>query len=136
MKRIEGREDINNIVRKFYGQVRENEILGPVFTNAIPAGEWDRHMEKITDFWDSAIFGSMTFKGNPATSHVNLDKNNDYKITQDHFSIWLNQWSETINEDYEGEIAENMKMRARKMATGLYLGMWHHKPDDLKPSLD
>lgn len=136
MKHIKSREDINEIIRKFYGQVRDNDILGPIFTKAIPEEEWDFHMEKITDFWDSAVFGSMSFKGNPATSHVNLDQKNNYKITQEHFAIWLNHWNETINENYEGEIAENMKMRARKMAAGLYLGIWHHKPDDLKPSVD
>jgi len=136
MKLIEGREDINNIVRLFYAQVRENEILGPIFNRAIPDEDWDFHMEKITDFWDSAFFGSMTFKGNPAAAHVNLDKKNDYKITQDHFAIWLNHWNQTINANYQGEKAEDMKMRARKMATGLYLGMWHHKPNNLRPSVD
>ena len=56
MKLIEGREDINNIVRLFYAQVRENEILGPIFNRAIPDEDWDFHMGKITDFWDSVFF--------------------------------------------------------------------------------
>ena len=58
------------------------------------------------------FFGSMTFKGNPAAAHVNLDKKNDYKITQDHFAIWLNHWNQTINANYQSEKAEDMKMRA------------------------
>ena len=135
MKEIKDRKDIRKLVGLFYGTVRENDVLGPIFNRAIPNEKWDSHMEKITDFWDSAIFGTMTFRGNPATKHVELDKTNDYKINQDHFAIWLTHWRKTIEENYEGEVAENMKMRAEKMATGLYLGMWHHKPDDLKPEI-
>ncbi len=135
MNEIENREDIRHLIGVFYNSVKENEVLGPIFKKAIPPETWEDHMEKITDFWDSALFGTMTFKGNPATKHVDLDKANDYKIDQKHFAIWLNHWKKTLDQNYCGKVAEEMKLRAEKMATGLYLGMWHHKPDEHKPEI-
>ncbi|MFK7756529.1 MAG: group III truncated hemoglobin [Flavobacteriales bacterium] len=135
MEEIKDRKDIRKLVGIFYGTIRKNEVLGPIFNKAIPEETWEAHMEKITDFWDSAVFGTMTFKGNPATKHVELDKANNYSIDQKHFAIWLTHWKEIIDANYTGAVAENMKLRAEKMATGLYLGMWHHKPDELKPEV-
>ncbi len=135
MKEVENREDIKQIVHAFYGRIKSHELLGPIFTGAIPADDWDAHLDKLTNFWDSAVFGSMTFKGNPSMAHAKLDKNNKYAISQDHFAVWLQNWIEIIDGSWTGEKAEEMKTRARKMATGLYIGMWHHKPDELKPEV-
>ncbi len=135
MKNIENRDDIKSIVQTFYTTIKSNDLLGPIFTSAIPEGEWDSHIEKLTDFWDSAVFGSMTFRGNPARTHVNLDKSNKHAITQKHFAVWLENWIQTIDTSWSGSKAEEMKMRARKMSTGLYIGIWNNKPDELKSSV-
>lgn len=135
MKEITNREDINEVVTSFYDIIKSHELLGPIFTSAIPADKWDSHLEKLTDFWDSAVFGSMTFHGNPARAHVKLDAANNHSITQDHFAVWLENWISNLDSNWQGSKAEEMKMRARKMATGLYIGMWHHKPEALKPEV-
>jgi len=77
---IENRKDIYKVVSTFYSTVKAHEILGPIFTAAIPEDEWEYHMQKITDFWDSAVFGSMTYRGNPAMKHAQLDKKNEHNI--------------------------------------------------------
>ncbi len=133
MKEIETRTDIYAVVISFYSRLKTDETLGPLFLRSIADSEWEDHMQKITDFWDSAIFNSMTYKGNPANVHVDVDKTNGYDIYQKHFEIWLQNWNETLDANWSGIVAENMKMRARKMSTGLYISMWNNKPEHKKP---
>ena len=44
-------------------------------------------------------------------------------ITMDHFGQWIHLWLETINENYEGEVAEKAKRMARKMGTFIFMNM-------------
>ena len=112
MKReVQSRDDIKLIVQSFYDAIKKNELLGPVFTGAIPENEWMSHIEKLTDVWDSAVFGSMTFKGNPSMTHAKLDKSNKHGITQDHFAVWLENWNATLDASWEGSKVEEMKIR-------------------------
>jgi len=98
---IQNRGDLYEVVSTFYSTIKTNELLGPIFTKAIPEEDWEQHMQKITDFWDSAVFGSMTYRGNPAMKHANLDKSNNHEITQNHFMIWLQNWNSTVDAKLE-----------------------------------
>jgi hemoglobin len=46
-----------------------------------------------------------------------MDINNKIKLTEAHFTIWLHNFNLTIDENFSGEIAENMKTRALSIAT-------------------
>jgi len=133
MTDISSRGHIYQVVSSFYSKIKTHDLLGPIFTQAIPENEWEAHMQKITDFWDSAVFGSMTYRGNPAMTHSNVDKANSFDITQNHFSVWLQNWNRTLDEHGSGPNVEDMKLKARKMASGLYIGMWNNKPEHKKP---
>lgn len=130
MKEIENREDIGVLVNKFYAKVRKDDLLGPIFNTQIPNENWKEHLIKLTDFWETNLFGIPKFKGSPSQKHVLVDKNFDYTISQVHFGKWLELWFETINELYVGEIADRAKESARRMATGQFLTMYHHRPKD------
>jgi len=83
--------------------------------------DWDEHLERLTTFWESSLFLKTRYSGNPLEVHVKVDRDNNHSITEMHFGIWLNLWYQSIDELFEGEIAENAKRRARKMSTFLYL---------------
>jgi hemoglobin len=106
-------------VTSFYEKVRKDALLGPIFNGKIK--DWDEHHERLTTFWESSLFFKTRYYGNPLAAHVEVDRDNDNKITELHFGVWLNLWFETIDEIFEGEYAENAKLRARKMGTFLYL---------------
>ena len=46
-------EMIRTLVLTFYAKVRKDPTLGPIFDQAI--GDWDDHLEKLTDFWSSVM---------------------------------------------------------------------------------
>ena len=44
---------IRDVLHDFYGKVRQDAMLAPIFENAI-GGNWDHHIEKVTLFWTTA----------------------------------------------------------------------------------
>jgi len=127
MKPIEDRKDIVVLVNTFYSKIRNDELLGPIFNSHIPADKWSEHLSKLADFWETNLFGKANFKGTPSAKHINVDANLNHTIEQTHFGQWLNLWFETINELYEGELAEKAKNAAQKMSTGQYLTIWNNR---------
>lgn len=119
---LKERADINKLVVNFYNKVRQNEEIGYFFNNTIK--DWDEHLEKLTDFWESNLFFTGSFRGNPAMAHVKVDRTHHNSITEYHFGIWLNLWFETIDELFEGEMAQRLKNNARKMSTHLFLRIY------------
>lgn len=132
MKSIDTREDIAVLVNNFYAKVRKDELLGPIFNGHIAEEQWPPHLEKLTDFWETNLFGIRKFKGNPTQKHIKVDKNLHYKTEQLHFGKWLELWFETIDELFDCELAFRAKNAARNMATGQFLAMWHHRPEHAK----
>jgi hemoglobin len=122
-KEIENRADVSLLVRSFYAKIRVNELLGPIFNKAIPENNWESHLEKLTDFWETNLFGIPKFKGNPMQAHRNVDRDNQKSIDMAHFGHWIQLWYETIDEHFTGSLADKAKRASRKMATGLFMGM-------------
>ena len=118
-KDIQNRDDIHLLVKKFYSKVRKDDTLGPFFNDSI--NDWDAHLEHLTDFWESSLFLKTKFTGDPLEAHIKVDKAHNNSITELHFGIWLNYWSQTIDELFKGDYAQNAKRRARKMGTFIYL---------------
>ncbi|QTV05033.1 group III truncated hemoglobin [Faecalibacter bovis] len=131
MRQIDNRSDINILVNSFYSKVKVDELLGPIFNAHISDDKWPEHLDKLTDFWETNLFGVAKFKGNPTQKHINVDKNLNYSIEQKHFGRWLQIWFETIDELYEGEYADKAKNSARKMSTGQYLAIWQQRPENI-----
>ncbi len=123
---IQNREDVFLLVAEFYNKVRKDPVLGPFFNTAIK--DWDAHLQHLTSFWETSLFMTKKlehkYKGNPLEVHIKVDQEHHHSITELHFGIWLNLWYQTLNELFEGEVAENAKRRARKMGTFLYLSIF------------
>ena len=127
MKEIEDREDVSKLVNAFYDKIRKDEFLGPIFEMHLE-GRWPAHLEKLTDFWETNLFGIPKFRGNPQSAHAIVDRNLDYEVSQSHFSHWVEMWHETIDEMFEGMLADRAKMAAERMAQGLFMGMLSNRP--------
>lgn len=105
---IKNLNDIILFVDEFYNSVQRDELIGPIFNHAIE--DWGPHLEKMYKFWNAALFGVPGFKGNPFAKHAPLP------IEGKHFERWLVLFRETIDGNFEGEMAEDTKNRAELMA--------------------
>lgn len=110
MKRdIENIEDIKLMVNTFYGRIQKNEILGPIFEEKL-AGSWEQHLEKMYCFWQTILFNEHTYSGAPFPPHAKMP------IDESHFIIWVQNWTNTVDEFFIGSIAEEAKKRGTLMA--------------------
>lgn len=103
MKDIESIADIEMLVNTFYKKVEIDEKIGFFFTK-IAKVEWKNHLPKMYKFWETLLFGNVSYKGNPMAVHFPV---NEMKaIEKHHFEHWLKVWTETVQELFEGEIAD------------------------------
>ncbi|WP_431243971.1 group III truncated hemoglobin [Flavobacterium sp. P21] len=124
-KQIENRADVSFLVHQFYAKIRADKEIGFYFNEMI--SDWEAHLEKLTDFWETNLFAIRKYKGNPHAVHNQVDEHFGGKITANEFGIWLNYWAQTLDEHFEGENVETLKRRARKMSTFLYVSMFQHR---------
>lgn len=123
---ISSREDITLLVNTFYIKVRDNDLLGPIFNTMIK--DWDTHLELLVDFWETNLFFIKKYTGNPLEKHVEVDKFYNYTINELHFGTWINIWHQTIDDMFEGDIAQLAKNRARNMSTFMNMEIFKNKP--------
>lgn len=116
---LKDRNDVKLLVHRFYDKVRANDEIGHFFNERIK--NWDEHLEKLTDFWESNLFFVSKYSGNPQKAHIAVDQASKNEIHAEHFGTWLNLWHQTLDELYEGELAQRAKNNARKMASHLHL---------------
>jgi len=122
---IKKREDIELLVRTFYGKIRKDEMLGPIFNSIIT--DWETHFSLLTDFWETQLFLKRKYTGNPVLAHQEVDEKMGHTISPEHFGYWINLWFATIDELFDGETAWVAKNRAQKMSTMLYMQIYQHR---------
>ena len=105
-KDILERDDVKILVDKFYDKVKSDELLRPVFSHV----DWPHHLPVMYNFWSSLLLGDQSYSGNPLQKHLSLP------VSKNHFGRWLELFKETVDETFEGEKAEEVKMRAVSIA--------------------
>lgn len=110
--------EIETLVRTFYGRIREDEMLGPVFARVI-GEEWEPHLLKMMDFWSSVMLTTGRYHGRPMPAHMRLKD-----VTPAHFDRWLALFGQTVDEVCTAEAAPAFKERAHRIAGSLQLGMF------------
>ena len=103
---ISSRNDIDIIIREFYGKIQQDPVIGEKFDNL----DFEHHIPLIVEFWNSIIFGSNSYQGDPFSKHIPLE------LSALDFTRWLAIFSETIDQHYLGQLAEEMKNRAASIA--------------------
>ena len=101
---------IAELVDSFYGKVRDDQLLGPIFSGAIGT-EWEPHLEKMRAFWASVLLASRIYKGNPMIAHLQLPR-----LTPQHFERWLQLWRETTSGLCSQAVAALFVQRAEMIA--------------------
>ncbi|NJB82740.1 group III truncated hemoglobin [Wenyingzhuangia aestuarii] len=133
MKRdIQNREDIYKLVCTFYDNIRVDDLLGPIFNHMIKDEEWPVHLDKLTDFWETNLFGIPKFKGSPTQKHIQTDAAFDHAINQVHFDQWLAIWGKTIHSMFEGDLATRAQMAAHNIAQIQNMVIRRQKPKNKK----
>lgn len=129
-KDIQNRDDVHELVCTFYDRIKDDAILGPIFNHMIQKDKWPVHIEKLTDFWETNLFGIPKYKGSPTQKHIQTDAEFNHNIGEDHFKHWLLLWGETINSLFEGDLATRAQMAAHNIAQIQYISIRRQKPKE------
>lgn len=113
-KQIESLEDVQLLVRSFYTKVLNDEMLSPFFAY-VRAHHWQKHLEVLDSFWNDVLFDAGGYAGNPLKVHSLL--HHFSALRHENFKRWLQLFTETVDELFEGERAERAKQRAISIAT-------------------
>lgn len=105
--------EIAEMVRRFYQDVAQDELLGPVF-NDVAAVDWAEHLPKLTAFWCRALLGLEGYVGNPFRAHADINDRSPF--TMAHFDRWLEIFDETLTLGWVGPNVERALALARNVA--------------------
>ena len=108
-------EMIERLIRGFYGRVRRDQLLGPIFEARID--DWGPHLRRMCDFWSSAILMSGRYHGQPMRKHLPLP------IEAAHFERWLSLFEATARELCPPPAADHFVKRACWIGASLELGV-------------
>jgi len=113
---------ISTLVGIFYQRIRKDEVLGPVFNEAI--ADWDAHLPRMKNFWCAVALNTGTYSGRPVPAHQKLSG-----ITSDHFARWLALFKETLEDTAPTPQAVDYFMeRANRIAKSLQLATVTNPP--------
>ena len=110
---IQTRADIDKLLAEFYTIVPIDGQIGHHFAGV----DLVSHIPVIADFWEKALFGNQVYFGNPLTVHEMLHKKSPLKL--EHFARWVEIFGQTVDSLFEGEIADNAKLRAKMIGDSL-----------------
>jgi hemoglobin len=118
-------DDVKNLVDTFYGKVRQDQLIGPIFEERIQ-DRWPQHLAKMYTFWQTVLLGEHTYYGSPFPPHAQLP------VDHTHFERWLLLFKETIDNLFSGKIADQARWRADRMAEMFQFKIQHYKKDPMK----
>lgn len=111
---IANREDIDLLMHNFYKKLLDDNTINYIFTDVVKI-DIETHIPVIADFWESILFHRNVYHNNPMKIH--LDIQNKTPLLKHHFNTWLCYFNDTVDELFEGRIAEMSKQRALSIAT-------------------
>lgn len=106
-------QEITGLVHQFYGRIRADETLGPIFEDSVD--DWDAHLVLLVDFWSSLLRGTRRFSGSPMTKHAALPD-----LTADMFRRWLAIFHQCTAELDNAAMRSEVEAMAGRIANKLW----------------
>jgi len=114
---LAGRDDIEALLRRFYGKALYDDMLAEPFAE-IRARGLESHLPVMCDFWETVLFRAGRYRRNALHAHQHVQQR--VPLSADHFLRWLTLWNATIDQMYRGPLAEHAKIQAARIATSLH----------------
>lgn len=102
---------IGRVVEAFYGRVRTDPLLAPVF--AARVDDWGPHLERMRRFWNSVALLEAGYQGRP------MDKHRYLPVGSTHFARWLDRFAQTAGEGFPPAAAALLQGHAARIARSL-----------------
>ena len=130
MRKTVREADIEAFVDRFYGRIRDDAVLGPIFAARIARDGWPEHLARMRRFWSTVLRGTGTYRGDPMGVHRQIPG-----LEPEHFRRWLSLFGEVLHGIVAPDVATAILSRAGRMAESLVLSRdpfarWSPDPTD------
>ena len=119
---IVNRDDLLQILSAFYDKAVMDETIGYFFTTVILL-DISTHLPVITAFWEAVVFSKTGYSKNVMQVHQHIHQLS--AITPLHLQHWVQLFTTTIDDFFEGDKATLMKQRATSVATMMNIKLNH-----------
>jgi hemoglobin len=106
-------EDVHQMVHAFYGVVRQDPHLGPIFERQI--NDWAPHLDRMVDFWSNLLRGTGQYHGSPMPMHMKLPELN---------AVLFQRWLALFKVSTLQSCAPQMAVRANFLAERIAQSLW------------
>lgn len=127
MNDITTRAHIEKLIIAFYDKVKADEVIGYIFNHMVEM-DWPHHIPVIVDFWESILLDNPVYTKNAMEVHYTLNKKEP--LLPEHFKRWIQLFTSTVDEMFEGKTAALAKTRAKSIA-----GVMQHKMNNNNHSI-
>jgi hemoglobin len=122
------RDDVEALLRRFYGQVLDDDVLAEPFAEVRMKG-LDSHLPVMCDFWQTVLFRAGLYAGSAVRAHQPV--HDRHPLNAGHFLRWLELWNATIDQMYQGPIAEHAKVQATRIARAMHRRLTGNDSEEL-----
>lgn len=116
---------IHDVVHGFYDAIRKDDLIGPIFNQAIAPHDWPRHLAKMCDFWSATLLRTGRYDGRPLPPHLAIPD-----LGEEHFRRWLTLFRETVARLCPPEVARLFLDRAFRIAHSFRLAIAFNRGED------
>ncbi len=116
---LDSPEAIRLLVDSFYEKIQVDPLLAPIFTDVAQV-DWAHHLPKMYAFWENIILGNNVYHGHPFRPHLLVNQKHTLRV--EHFERWLQLFTQTLTERFEGQTADDVRLRATQIAV-----VWNQK---------
>lgn len=114
MKDILYTDDLYLLVDEFYKKLLADQSISYIFTDIVKI-KLEEHLPILVTFWSQSIFNTGGYFNN--LTNIHLDISEKEYLTPALFSIWLNHFNTSVDENFIGSNAEKIKTQALSIAT-------------------
>lgn len=111
-------EMIEAVIHTFYGRIRDDDLLAPIFYQAISHDQWPAHLATMCDFWSGMLLRTARYAGRPLPAHLAIPD-----LGEVHFRRWLSLFKRTVDEICPDELAALFMDRALRIAHSFQLAI-------------
>ncbi|PPQ31527.1 hypothetical protein CCR94_09250 [Rhodoblastus sphagnicola] len=109
-------DDLDRLVRVFYGKAREDAVIGPIFNSHV--SDWEHHFALVRDFWSRAMLGTSRYKGAPFAPHLGMN------LRPEHFDRWVALFRDTAQAVLKPVAARAAIRRVEHMSAAFQAGLF------------
>lgn len=102
MNDIRTADDVKMLVDSFYAEVLKDALLSPFFAHL----NFDEHLPKMYHFWEFVLLDKPGYTTNVFDKHAHM------RLSKEHFDAWVALFQATVDRLFEGEVADQAKLRA------------------------